>query len=75
MLRHLDYLIEKLGEDGVALGSDFDGCNLPDEIKDVTGLLRLVSAMRQVGYGEPLIRKICADNWLAVLERVGLRET
>lgn len=69
MLRHLDQLIERLGEDGVALGSDFDGCELPAEIGDVTGLLRLVAAMRQAGYGEALIAKICRENWLRALER------
>jgi membrane dipeptidase len=69
LLRHLDHLIEHLGEEGVALGSDFDGCSLPLEIRDVTGLPRLVAAMRQAGYGEPLIEKICHRNWLDLLAR------
>ena len=72
MLRHLDYMLEKLGEDGVALGSDYDGCTLPAEIGDVTGLPRLVAAMRQAGYGEALIAKICRENWLAALDRAGV---
>ena len=66
MLRHLDHLVEHLGEEGVALGSDYDGCTLPLEIGDVTGLPRLVAAMRQAGYGEELIGKICHRNWLRV---------
>ena len=70
LLRHLDHMIGILGEDGVALGSDFDGCALPLDIGDVTGLPRLVAAMRQAGYGEPLIAKIARDNWLRVLGRV-----
>ena len=69
MLRHLDHLIGHLGEEGVALGSDFDGCSLPLEIGDVTGLPRLVAAMRQAGYGEPLIARICHQNWLDLLSR------
>ena len=69
MLRHLDHLIEHLGEEGVALGSDFDGCSLPLEIRDVTGLPRLVAAMRQAGYGEELIARICHRNWLDLLAR------
>ena len=73
MLRHLDHLLENLGEDGVALGSDYDGCLLPAEIKDVTGLPRLVAAMRQANYGETLVKKICRDNWLAALDRAGLQ--
>jgi membrane dipeptidase len=69
MLRHLDHLIEHLGEDGVALGSDYDGCTVPLEIRDVTGLPRLVAAMRQASYGEALIARICHRNWLDLLAR------
>ncbi|MEL6479265.1 MAG: dipeptidase [Pseudomonadota bacterium] len=69
MLRHLDHLLEVLGETGVALGSDFDGCQLPEEIGDVTGLPRLIAAMRQAGYGEALIARICRENWLDALDR------
>jgi len=69
MLRHLDHLIEQLGEDGVALGSDYDGCTVPLEIGDVTGLPRLVAAMRQAGYGDALIDRICHRNWLDLLAR------
>ena len=36
---------------------------------DVTGLPRLVDAMRAHGYDEPLIRKLAHENWIAVLER------
>ena len=32
MMRHLDYMIEKLGEDRVGLGSDYDGAIVPDEV-------------------------------------------
>ncbi|MGF1551733.1 MAG: dipeptidase [Paracoccaceae bacterium] len=70
MLRHLDHLLARLGEDGVALGSDFDGCLLPRAISDVAGLPRLVEAMRAAGYGEALIAKIARENWLRMLERV-----
>ena len=72
MLRHLDHMLAILGEDGVALGSDYDGCLLPLEIKDVTGLPRLVAGMRQAGYGETLIEKICRDNWLSALSKAGI---
>lgn len=65
MIRHLDHLLGRLGESGVALGSDFDGCRLPDAIGDVAGLTRLVAAMRQADYGEDLIARICHQNWLA----------
>jgi membrane dipeptidase len=69
MIRHLDHLIRILGEDGVAIGSDFDGCILPSEIGNSSGLPKLISAMRASGFGEILINKICRDNWLDVMER------
>lgn len=69
MIRHLDHLIDRLGEGGVALGSDFDGALMPAEIGDAAGLPSLVAAMRQAGYGEALVRRICHDNWLDVLRR------
>ncbi|MBM6596154.1 dipeptidase [Microvirga pudoricolor] len=69
MIRHMDHLVEHLGVEGVALGSDFDGATIPAEIGDVRGLPRLVEAMRRHGYDEAAIRKICCDNWIDVLER------
>ena len=69
MLRHLDYLIDKLGEDGVGLGSDFDGAVVPDEIGTVAGLPVLVDAMQKHGYGAQLVQKICHGNWYDVLKK------
>lgn len=69
MLRHFDHLIAILGEDGVAFGSDFDGCRVPAEIKDAAGLPGLIARMREAGYGDGLIAKIAHRNWLRVLER------
>ena len=69
MVRHVDALVEALGEDGVALGSDFDGAQMPSEIKDVTGVPKLLQALLDKGYGETLVRKIAMENWLALLER------
>lgn len=69
ILRHLDYLIAALGEDHVGLGSDFDGCVLPDVIGDVTGVPRLFEALRAHGYGAALVEKLARENWLACLAR------
>lgn len=69
MLRHLDHLISILGEDGVGLGSDFDGAVIPDEISDASGLPKLRQAMRDHGFNETLMTKLCYGNWLGVLER------
>jgi len=70
MVRHIDGLLEALGEDGVALGSDFDGAMMPNAIADVTGVPKLLQALLDKGYGEDLVRKIALGNWLAMVERV-----
>ena len=72
MLTHLDYLLEKLGEDGVGLGSDFDGCTVPAAIGSSAGNPILIEAMRTHGFGEALIEKIAHKNWLNLLERTGI---
>ncbi len=69
MVRHLDYLIEKLGEDRVALGSDYDGTMVPAALNGAEKLQTLIEAMRKAGYGEALIRKIASENWMRVLEK------
>jgi len=69
MVRHVDALVEALGEDGVALGSDFDGAQMPAPVKDVTGVPKLLQALLDKGYGKTLVRKIALDNWLGLVER------
>ena len=69
ILKHIDYLLEKLGESGVAFGSDYDGAVVPDEIASVSDLQRLVRAMQKHGYGEDLIERLCVKNWINILDR------
>lgn len=69
MLRHLDHLLSRLGEGGVALGSDFDGAMMPAFLKDAAGLPKLIAAMQGAGYGDALIRQITWENWMDVLAR------
>ncbi|KQZ15202.1 peptidase [Mesorhizobium sp. Root554] len=69
MVRHIDALLEALGEDGVGLGSDFDGAPIPPEIGDAAGLPRLIEAFAKHGYGTALIEKIAWKNWVNMLER------
>ena len=69
MVRHLDALVARLGEDHVGIGSDFDGAGVPAAIGSVAGVQVLFEALRAHGYDDPLLRKIGADNWLSLLER------
>jgi membrane dipeptidase len=69
MVRHVDSLLQALGEDGVGLGSDFDGAMIPAVIGDVAGLPKLIDALAARGFGRALIEKIAYKNWISVLER------
>jgi membrane dipeptidase len=66
VVRHLDYLVARLGEDHVALGSDFDGAVMPRPIGDAAGLPHLVAALRAHGFSRTLLEKIMLRNWLRV---------
>jgi len=68
IVKHVEYLIAKLGEDRVAFGSDFDGISLPDEMGDVTGLPRLMAALAAAGVDKSLCEKLAWRNWLRVLK-------
>ena len=70
LIKHLDLLLEKLGENGVALGSDFDGAAIPNFMVDCSGLQKLVTALHESGYGEPLITKICRTNWINMISKI-----
>lgn len=70
LLRHMDHLIAEAGEDHVGLGSDFDGCVVPEVIGDVTGVPGLFAALSAHGYDDALLAKLARGNWLACLERV-----
>lgn len=69
MIRHLDYLIEHLGEDRVGFGSDYDGAVVPQDLTSCAGLPKLRQAMAKHGYDDALMAKLCHKNWLRVLEK------
>lgn len=69
MVRHIDYLVEHLGIECVGLGTDFDGATIPQEIGDVTGMPKLVAALREGGYDDAALRKLAYENWIRVLSK------
>ncbi len=68
-IAHLDRMIDMAGEDHVGLGSDFDGAPMPEGLDSAADLPNLVQRMRDAGYGDQLIAKLCHENWLRFLER------
>ncbi len=69
MVRHIDYMVERMGIDCVALGSDYDGATIPTEISDAAGTQNLVTALREAGYNDEELAKLCRDNWIRVLKQ------
>jgi membrane dipeptidase len=67
LVRHFEYLIDRLGVGRVAIGSDFDGATIPTPIKDASGLPNLVAALRSAGFDDETLRLIAAENWIRVL--------
>ena len=63
----IDRAIQLIGEDHVALGSDFDGGpTLPRGMRDIRDLPMLTEAMLRRGYSEQRIRKFLGGNLLRV---------
>lgn len=67
IVNHLNYMVERMGIDHVALGSDFDGAVMPGDLRDVTGVAKLMDALAAAGYDEAARRQIAYGNWLRVL--------
>ncbi len=69
MVRHLDYLVERLGDTRVGLGSDYDGARVPNAVGDVSKLPNLIAALQAAGYNDALLHKLTHQNWLRVLRQ------
>jgi membrane dipeptidase len=67
MVDHIERMVEIAGIDCVALGSDFDGAIMSAELRDTTGLPKLLEAIKARGYSDVDLTKIAHGNWVRVL--------
>jgi membrane dipeptidase len=67
--RHARYVADHIGVEHVALGSDFDGATMPDDLPDASALPALVSALRTSGFDDRELDLIGHGNWDRVLEQ------
>jgi membrane dipeptidase len=65
--RHALYIADRIGIDHVALGSGFDGAKIPDALRDVTGLPKLLRVLSEAGFDNGSLRKVAHENWQRVL--------
>jgi membrane dipeptidase len=68
IVEHVQYLVERMGIDHVGFGTDLDGAFIPDEVHDVTGLPRVMAALRDAGFDDAALTRLAHANWLRVLE-------
>lgn len=67
----VDRAIQLVGDDHVALGSDFDGGPTPPRgMRDIRDLAMITDAMLRRGYSEERIRKFLGGNLLRVFAQV-----
>lgn len=67
----VDHAIRLIGEDHVALGTDFDGGPPPPRgMRDVSDLPLITEAMLRRGYSEGRIRKFLGGNLLRVVRQI-----
>lgn len=69
VLKHIEYLVSKVGIDHVAIGSDFDGIESPPQgLEDVSKYPALTKALLERGYSETDVSKIMGLNFLRILK-------
>src|SRR5690606_39226288 len=69
VLKHIEYLVSKVGIDHVAIGSDFDGIESPPQgLEDVSKYPLLTKALLERGYSETDVSKIMGLNFLRILK-------
>ena len=69
VVRHVDYLVERIGIDRVGFGSDYDGATMPRLLDGVEKLPNLIQALQERGYDDAELKKLAHENWVRVLRK------
>lgn len=67
ILAHIEHMIQVIGSDFVALGSDFDGIDCELEIDGYSQYGKLVKALSET-YSDEVVEKICYKNALRIMK-------
>lgn len=71
VVQHINYIVNLVGIDHVAIGSDFDGIEVtPIGLENVSKFSALTTALLQNGYSQADIEKILGGNFRRVFEQV-----
>lgn len=70
LLRQLLYLLDKVGEDAVGFGTDFDGIDqTPSDIQGVEDMAVFLERLEKE-LGSTLLQKVCEGNFLRIVKTV-----
>lgn len=69
---HIEALVNKVGEDHVAIGTDLDGWlpAIPNDMRDCRDTVRLTHDLLQRGFTETLLRKVLRGNAMRAFRAV-----
>ena len=71
VIQHINHIVNLVGIDYVAVGSDFDGINrTPIGLENVSKFPNLTYALLQNGYSQQDVEKILGGNFKRVIEQV-----
>ena len=66
---HLDHMLDLGGASCVALGGDWDGCDLIDDLPAIDSLPRLYEYLLRHGYNETVVRGLFYNNLMRVVSQ------
>ena len=71
VIRHIDYIRNRVGVDAIAIGADYDGMgSVPVGLEDVSKMPNLTAALLRHGYSITDVHKILGGNYLRVFKQV-----
>ena len=62
LLLHTEHFLSLGGEDTLAIGSDYDGSNIPSDLDSIEKVINLYEEYLRIGYNEQLVQKIMFFN-------------
>lgn len=73
IVKHIDYIVNLVGIDYVAFGSDFDGLEKENELEDIKGVKdvnKIILELESIGYSKVDIEKITSGNFIRVMNKI-----
>lgn len=62
IIRHCEHFLSLGGENAVAIGSDFDGADMPEDISGVASIPKIYNEFLKLNYSETLLGKLFWSN-------------